>query len=211
MLASFLNTEAPPIFRNSQWVKPTLGLEYCQLPGLGISAPCDITRGCFSTGFLKGRPSEEHNSYNSPEFFSRAENHVAAGLDTFVCSRFRCEGTTGPFPFLSDKAERVPEQVRCGKRRTPGLPCSHLLIVSPSLPKHHSHSPTGASLTLNICPTLPLPWQRVGQCDGHKGGAASAAKCFQTSRSAVICEPWHLSLNLFVFNLPGLFADVRGA
>lgn len=41
------------------------------------------------------------------------------------------------------------------------------------------------------------------------GGAASFAKCFQTSRSAVICEPGHLSLNLFVFNLPGLIADVR--
>lgn len=169
----------------------------------GISAPCDITKGSFSTHTLKSGASEERNSLISPEFSGQVENHVAV-----VCSRFRCEGTTGPFSFLSDKAERVPEQVRCGKRRTPGPPCSCLLIVSPSLPKHHSHSPTGASLTLNICPTLPLPWQRVGQCDGHRG-AASFAKCFQTSRSAVICEPGHLSLNLFVFNLPGLVADVR--
>lgn len=35
------------------------------------------------------------------------------------------------------------------------------------------------------------------------------AKCFQTSHSAVICEPGHLSLNLFVFNLPRLIADVH--
>lgn len=68
---------------------------------------------------MKSGASEERSSLISPEFSGQAENHAAVGSDTFVCSRFQCEGTPGPFSFLSDKAERVPEQVRCGKRRTP--------------------------------------------------------------------------------------------
>lgn len=35
-------------------------------------------------------------------------------------------------------------------------------IVLDFLPNHHSQYPTGASLTLNICPTLPHWWQRAG-------------------------------------------------
>lgn len=71
---------------------------------------------------MKSGASEERSSLISPEFSGQAENHVAVGSDTFVCSRFQCEGTPGSFSFLSDKAERVPEQVRCGKRRTPSPP-----------------------------------------------------------------------------------------
>lgn len=76
------------------------------------------------------------------------------------CSECKCKlvlGTTkGTFlSFFSDEAEQVPGQVRCSERRTLASP-SLLFIVPHSLPNHHSQYPTGASLTLNICPTLPL-------------------------------------------------------
>lgn len=99
-----------------------------------------------------------------PRFHQRVE-----ALSVFILTRhtgnpcFECKcklvlGTTkGHLSFISDEAEQVPgpDRVRCSERRTLASPPPPF-IVPHSLPNHHSQYPTGASLTLNICPTLPL-------------------------------------------------------
>lgn len=60
-------------------------------------------------------------------------------------------------PYISHEAEQVPGQEGSGElNKEPWPPPSTLFIVLHSLPNHRSRYPKGASLTLNICPTLPL-------------------------------------------------------
>lgn len=73
-------------------------------------------------------------------------------------SKCKCKlvlGTTkGTFLSFHIKLNRFQGRNRSGVVK--GEPWSPPFIVPHSLPNHHSQYPTGASLTLNICPTLPL-------------------------------------------------------
>lgn len=77
------------------------------------------------------------------------------------CSKCKCKlvlGTTkGTFLSFQMKLNRFQGRSGVVKREPWPLP-SPPFIVPRSLPNHHSQYPTGASLTLNICPTLPLRW-----------------------------------------------------
>lgn len=205
VLPSFLNTEAAAIFTHSQLVKPTLGEENGQWYGPRIGAPCEkiVSEHTF-------RRVKRENSLISLEFSVSQRIMLLLAWTRLSSPTFSAKERRGPILLSPIRLNVFRSRSGVVNRQpsAPPPPCSRLLIVSPLLPKHHSHSPTGAFLTLNICPTLPLPWQRVGQCDGH-GGVVSFAKCFQTSHSAVIRKPGHLSSNLFVFNLTRLIADVR--
>lgn len=82
-------------------------------------------------------------------------------------------------------------------------------LFSPrSLPNHRSDGPTRASLTLNICPTLPLNWWRIPRMTGTPQHCAAFRNCFQTSPSAATCNFVHLPSRLFVYNFLQLITGV---
>lgn len=82
-------------------------------------------------------------------------------------------------------------------------------LFSPrSLPNHRSDGPAGASLTLNICPTLPLNWWRIPRMTGTPQHCAAFRNCFQTSPSAATCNFVRLPSRLFVYNFLQLITDV---
>lgn len=79
------------------------------------------------------------------------------------------------------------------------------------LPNHRSNGLNGASLTLNICPTLPLNWWWIPRMTGTLHHCAAFRNCFQTSPTAAMCNFLHLPSRLFVYNflqlITGVFAQ----
>lgn len=97
--------------------------------------------------------------------------------------------------FLLLQMNRSQGRIRSGVVK--GEPWSPPFIVSFSLPNHHSQYPTGASLTPNICPTLPLWWWRDGSCDGHSAAVWRVQKLLPD-----ISERYHLVHLLVPFMCP---------
>lgn len=126
-------------------------------------------------------------------------------------SKCKCKlvlGTTkGTFLSFHIKLNRFQGRNRSGVVK--GEPWSPPFIVPHSLPNHHSQYPTGASLTLNICPTLPLVMVE-GRLVWHAHCTTvqdleTASRHLRALSSAILCI---YSFNLFVCNLPQLIAGV---
>lgn len=119
------------------------------------------------------------------------------GSSLFIRTRLPCESymqmeinvgnDKGHLPYIPHEAEQVPGQEGSGElNKEPLPPPSTPFIVLHSLPNHRSRYPKGASLTLNICPILPLWWWRAGySVTGMLWLRARCTNCFQTSQSAV--------------------------
>lgn len=76
------------------------------------------------------------------------------------------------------------------------------------LPNHRSDGPTGASLTLNICPTLPLNWWWIPRMTGTPHRCVAFRNCFQTFPSAATCNFLHWPSRLSVYNFLQLITGV---
>lgn len=97
---------------------------------------------------------------------------------------------------------------RAGQLELKGEAWPFCMFSPRSLPNHRSDGPTGASLTLNICPTLPLNWWRIPRTMGTPQHCAAFRNCFQTSPSAATCNFVHLPSRLFVYNFLQLITGV---